>query len=85
MTREKELRVPCPSLLKLLVLTCNSNIPSSSGTLDLAAERHQHQADAPNLHPRSGGHDPAGRPERGRDSPQLAHQIQREAHICECH
>ena len=53
-----------------------------AGALDLPPECHQHQAHAPHLHPWGGGHDPVGRPERGRHPAQPAHQIPGEAHIC---
>lgn len=54
-----------------------------TGTLDFPSECHQHQAHAPDLHPRSGGHDPTGRSERSRHPPQPADPLQRARHICE--
>lgn len=37
------------------------------GALDFPTECQPHQTHAPHLHPRSGGHDPAGGPEWGRN------------------
>lgn len=65
-------------------VTSSPPAPPPTGALDLPSERHQHQADAPDLHPRRGGHDPPGRPERSRNPPKPAHQIPREAHLREC-